>query len=67
MTLFVLKYFSLMGVDHGSKMQWGANVNEKKGSKPIQPFTGTLTYNSNVNMLCKPTQSLMIKITLKYF
>ena len=38
-------------------MQWGANVNEKKGSKPIQPFTGTLTYNSNVNMLRKPTQS----------
>ena len=33
-------------------MQWGAN--QKAGPKPIPPFTGSLMYNSNINILCWP-------------
>ena len=33
-------------------MQWGAN--QKAGPRPIPPFTGSLMYNLNINILCWP-------------
>lgn len=41
--------------------------NEKAGQKPMLPFTGSLTYYTNINMLCKPERSLTNKFSLKIF